>query len=78
MTIVEIDYGIYPDNEQLAAEIYFDYEHWGTITQEKGPLILEIYPKLDGGPYILNIEDVLSALQEAKLRLLGTQPEASS
>lgn len=62
-----------PDREKLVAEIFFDEEQWGELNQEQGLLILEIYPRRDGKPWVLEPEVVVSALREAEERLRGTK-----
>lgn len=62
-----------PDREKLVAEIFFGDEQWGELNQEHSSLILEIYPRRDGKPWVLKHAIVVSALREAEERLRGTK-----
>jgi hypothetical protein len=62
-----------PDREQLVAEIFLGDEQWAELNQEGNKLSLEIYPKRSGGHWLLEFEDALDILVEAKRRLVGAQ-----
>lgn len=60
-----------PDREKLVAEIFFGDAQWAEINQEREALEVEFYPRPDGEPWQLDYQDALSALDEAKRRLVG-------
>jgi hypothetical protein len=60
-----------PDRERLVAELSLGDEQWAEINQEGNRLSLEIYPKRSGEYWLLDFEDVMEILVEAKRRLVG-------
>jgi hypothetical protein len=60
-----------PDREKLVAEIICDHEQWAEVHQENKELTLKVYPRQDGQPWKLSYEEALTALQTAKIRLIG-------
>lgn len=68
---VRIETASPPDREKLVAQIMIGSEQWAEINQEKQTIELEIYPRQDGSPWILDLEEALAALAEARRRLLG-------
>jgi hypothetical protein len=58
-----------PDREKLVAELWYNQELWGEISQETGELILEIYPNPTRGQHQLKCEELLMAVQQAKAQL---------
>jgi hypothetical protein len=67
-----------PDREKTYAELSCDGEEWGIVSDEGGPLVLEIYPRADGERWILDYEDAVCALQYAKRRLSGETPDSAA
>lgn len=67
-----------PDREKTYAELSCDGEEWGIVSDEEGPLVLEIYPKANGETWSLDYEEALRALQYAKRRLSGETPESAA
>jgi hypothetical protein len=66
-----------PDRDQLVAELWYDNELWGELSQEMGELELSIYPKPDGQVWQLRTDEVIQALQEARDKLLGPSTSPS-
>jgi hypothetical protein len=60
-----------PDREKLVAEIFFGDTQWAELSQERGALELEFYPRPDGGPWRIAYQGAVNALDEAKRRLVG-------
>lgn len=58
-----------PDRKFLVAEIMLDNEQVAELNQEQNALLLEIYPRRDGQPWIVSYEVLLKALTKAKKRL---------
>jgi len=71
MNEFSIDVGSDQDHEDLVAEVYFDNEFVGMLTQEAGFGSMEvvIYPRGDGNPWTFRYEDFLRVLREARDRL---------
>jgi hypothetical protein len=61
-----------PDREHLVAEIFLGDDQWAEINQENGCLEVEIYPKPNGQPWSLGLEDMLSITETAKEKLLAS------
>jgi hypothetical protein len=62
-----------PDREKLVASLITDHEQMAEINQETDTLlVLELYPRRDGQPWVVDFEKFLVALQNAKRRLVGT------
>jgi len=60
-----------PDREKLVAEIFINNEQFAELNQESNELEFEIYPKRDGSPWGVTYNEILSLIQDAKLKLLG-------
>ncbi len=60
-----------PDREKLVAEIFFGDTQWAEVNQEREALEVEFYPRPDGEPWRIDYQDAVSALDEAKRRLMG-------
>ena len=60
-----------PDREKLVAEIFFDDKQWAELNQEDGTLQLEFYPLPTGEFWQLGWDEVISALEQARYRLLN-------
>jgi hypothetical protein len=60
-----------PDRERLVAEIFLGDEQWAELNQEGNKLSLEIYPERSGEYWLLDFEDVVDILVEAKRRIVG-------
>jgi hypothetical protein len=60
-----------PDREKVTAELMIGNEQWAELNQERDQLELEIYPRRNGKPWVIDYEDALRALTDAKRRLLG-------
>ena len=68
---VRVDIASPPDRERLVAQIMIGNEQWAEINQEQEELQIEIYPRQDGQPWIVDYKDIVEALAEARGRLLG-------
>lgn len=60
-----------PDREKLVAEIFFGDQQWAELNQEGLELALEFYSRIDGQPWKIPYEQVVSALEEAKKKLVA-------
>ena len=60
-----------PDREKLVAQIMIDHEQFAEINQESEKLVLEVYPRRDGMPWNLSLDDAMNSLVVAKARLAG-------
>jgi len=59
-----------PDRDKLVAELWYDQELWGEISQDTGELVLEIYPNPTHSFRQLKCEELITAVQQAKDKLL--------
>jgi len=57
------------NQENLVAQLWYENEQWGEISQKLGELELEIYPKSNGHSWNLRYEEVVKIIQEAKEKL---------
>ncbi|MFL5329105.1 MAG: hypothetical protein ACJ8C4_09320 [Gemmataceae bacterium] len=58
-----------PDRDRLVAMIDFENEQWAEINQESDTLVLEVYSRRDGTPWVFPLEEAITAIQQAKVRL---------
>jgi len=72
---IKINIASVPDRESLVAELFVKHEMWAEINQENGQPVLEVYPRGNGQPWILPLEDVLQALTTAKKKLVDVEEE---
>lgn len=70
-TPITIDIASPPDREKLVAMLLIEAEQWAGINQERERLQLELYPRRDGKPWVIDFEDALASLSEARCRLGG-------
>ena len=63
-----------PDRERTVAEIWGDDDQLAEINDESGYVRVEIYPRLDGKPWLLPYDDLLQLLEQAKISLVGNDP----
>ena len=49
----------------------YENEQWAEVNQESGNLMLEIYPRRDGKPWIFDLDEAVTELERAKDRLVG-------
>lgn len=57
------------NQENLVAQLWYENEQWGEISQKLGELELEIYPQSNGHSWNLRYEEVVKIIQEAKNKL---------
>ena len=60
-----------PDREKLVAEIFFGDEQLAELNQEGSELQLQLYPRSDGKRWELPYSEIVTALGEAKKKLVG-------
>lgn len=59
-----------PDRENLVAEITYDGIEWAEISQETAQMVVQFYPHPHRKIWEFPIDEALSALEDAKKRLL--------
>jgi hypothetical protein len=59
-----------PDRENLVAMIDHEREQRAEINQESGSLLIEVYPRRDGKPWVFDLDEMMGTLQSAKQRLV--------
>jgi hypothetical protein len=60
-----------PDREKLVAELWYDQELWGEISQETGELLLEVYLNPSRNSHQLKCKELILAIQQAEDKLLN-------
>jgi hypothetical protein len=58
-----------PDREKLVAMVSFENDQWAELNLEFEKMILEIYPRKDGKPWVFDFATALKVLHEAEQRL---------
>lgn len=66
---MEIVVASVPDRETVVAEMWVNGEQCAEIRQEEGTLIVELYPRPNGAPWLISHAELLTALEEASRRL---------
>jgi hypothetical protein len=61
-----------PDREFLVAELWAGDEQWAEVNREAGAIRVEIYGRRDGQPWLLDVDEALSALGRARSAVLDT------
>ena len=61
--------GIPPGYEELVANLFLDNDQWGAITQEKGEILLVLYPSSSGAPWSMGFSEVMEMLHRAEADL---------
>jgi hypothetical protein len=69
---IEVQIASPPDREHLVACLVFEKHEFAELNQEAEELVVELYPKPDGTPWVFAYADLVVALAEAKRRLTGT------
>lgn len=70
-----------PDRDDLVADVTaknvlgckYDRIQVLEINNESGVLTVELYPRPDGEPWVIEYEEFMSCLRIAKSRLIGTE-----
>lgn len=68
---LEITLNTVPDKEGEIAMLWDGAEQWGEINQHNGNLTLVIYPRRNGEPWEMSLDDALNLLKQAASNLLG-------
>ena len=66
---ITIDIASPPDREKLVAEIFVDHEQLCELNIEAGELAVELYPRRDGNPWQMPLQELMQALTRAKEKL---------
>ena len=59
-----------PDREFLIAELWAGNGQFAEVSKESGDLQIEVYPREDGQPWLLRLDELLRVLAQAEVRLL--------
>jgi hypothetical protein len=59
-----------PDREFLIAELWAANAQFAEVSKESGDLQIEVYPREDGQPWLLRLDELLRVLAQAEVRLL--------
>jgi hypothetical protein len=68
---IQVEIASPPDRERLVAQIVIGNEQWCEVSQESGKLELQVYHHQDGTPWVIDFDAAISALVEARQRLVG-------
>jgi hypothetical protein len=60
-----------PHREQVVAEVWCEEELLGEVSQDAGELLLELHAKRDRTPWQVPLQELIDALQTAKVQLKG-------
>jgi hypothetical protein len=60
-----------PDRKRLVLQVMIGDEQWAEINQDGKRLVLEIYPRQDGGPWVMDFDEAVNTLADAKNKLLN-------
>jgi hypothetical protein len=71
---MQIDIASPPDRKKLVAMLSYGSEQWAEISQETEQLTLELYPRPDGQPWEFSYDEAITALQQARRRLVDDEP----
>lgn len=64
-----------PDKEKVFAELYYDDQLWAIVSQETGPLILDVASNIENAPSKFKLDEVVEILLGARIKLLGDSTE---
>ena len=70
---MEISISSPPDREKLVADILIENEQIAEINCEDNDVKIEIYPKQNGEPWVLNYQEFYKTIEQAKVKLLERQ-----
>jgi hypothetical protein len=59
------------DQDRLQAELTYGGEELAYVYHKPGGCVIEIYPRYDGRPWLINVDDFVAAVEEAKLALIS-------
>ena len=59
-----------PDRNFLIAEVWAGDAQFAEVSKESGDLRVQVYPRDDGQPWTLRLEELLRVLAQAEIRLL--------
>ena len=63
-----------PDRDSLVADLLVDEVQLAELRREGKQLIVELYPRPDGAPWVLPYEELIASLVQALARL---EPQAT-
>ena len=65
-TSLDIKIASVPDRGRVVAELWFQDEQFAELNQEQDEIMVELYARSSGTPWIIPYSDLLFALREAK------------
>lgn len=68
-----------PDRDNLVAELWYEDEQWGEISQETENLRLEMYPRSSGennNVWSFDLNEIMESLKEAQKRIFQLDKKA--
>lgn len=71
MDSITLDLASPPDRERLVVQLMIGEEQFAEVNQEIDSLQVEVYGRRDGQPWIVDFEQLMSALTNARGRLVS-------
>ncbi len=65
-----------PDRDQVVAEVFVGSEQIAELNTQSGHMAVEIYPRQDGSPWVLDYTQLVQTLTEANGRLVDRLGES--
>ena len=60
-----------PDREEVVAEVYSGNNQFAEISQDNNEIRIEFYPKSENEFWNFKFDEIMEALNQAKVHLLG-------
>lgn len=76
MTQITLNLASPPDRERTVVQLMIGHEQFAEVNQESNSLQVEIYGRCDKMPWIVALDDLLLAFEDAKTKLVG-RPETN-
>jgi hypothetical protein len=70
-TKIRVEIASPPDRNKLVANLIVGNEQLAEINQEGSELQLELYPRRDGGAWLIGFDEMVVALQAARRSLVA-------
>ena len=74
VTQIILDFASPPDREKAVIQLMIGNEQIAEVNHESESVVVEIYGKRDGQPWVVDLNELSAALAQAKERLIGTRP----
>jgi hypothetical protein len=74
---IDVSIGLWPDQETMAADIWYDNLHFAEISEAEPEPIVEIFPRADGASWVFTAQELQSLLARVReqIQQLKKRPE---